>query len=81
MWFDSSVVECRNGIPEALGSSPGCARYFFHHLLHFKRASGIPFLHSTTELLNHMSICLTIYHQIPVHGYKTDSYCNETRGP
>ena len=29
MWFDSSVVECRNDIPEALGSHPGQARYFF----------------------------------------------------
>ena len=29
MWFGSSVVECRDGIPEALGSNPGRARYFF----------------------------------------------------
>ena len=28
MWFGSSVVDCRDGIPEALGSNPGRARYF-----------------------------------------------------
>ena len=32
-------------------------------------ASRIPSLNSTTELPNHMSICLMIYHQIPVPGY------------
>ena len=29
MWFSSSVVACRDGIPEALGSSPGRFRLFF----------------------------------------------------
>ena len=33
-----------------------------------RRASGIPSLHSTTELSN-MSIGLTIYYQIPVPDY------------
>ena len=28
MWFGRSVVGCRNGIPEALGSNPGRARQF-----------------------------------------------------
>ena len=32
-------------------------------------ASGTPSLHSTMELPNHMPICLTIYHQIPVPEY------------
>ena len=32
-------------------------------------ASGIPFLHATTELPNHMSTSLTIYHQMPVPCY------------
>ena len=27
MWFGSSVVECRDGFPEALGSNPGRIRY------------------------------------------------------
>ena len=35
------------------------------------RASGIPSLCSTTELPSHMSVCLAIYHQIPVPGYIT----------
>ena len=30
----SSEVECRNGIPEALGLNPSRARFFFKHLLH-----------------------------------------------
>ena len=29
MWIGSSGIECRNGIPEALGSNPGRAGYFF----------------------------------------------------
>ena len=29
MWFGSSVVEFRDGIPEVVGSNPGRARYFF----------------------------------------------------
>ena len=33
------------------------------------QASGIPSLHSTTELPKHMSICLTIYHQKPLPDY------------
>ena len=33
------------------------------------RASGTPFLHSTTELPNHMSISLMIYLQIPISDY------------
>ena len=33
------------------------------------RASGILFLHPTTELPNHMSVSLMIYHQIPVPSY------------
>ena len=33
------------------------------------RASGILSLHSTTVLLSHMSICLTMYDQIPVPDY------------
>ena len=33
------------------------------------RVSGIPSLHSTTELPNHMSLSLMIYHQIPVPDY------------
>ena len=28
-WLSSSVVECRDGIPEALGLNPSQARYFF----------------------------------------------------
>ena len=28
MWFGSSLVECRDGFPEAVGSKPGRARYF-----------------------------------------------------
>ena len=28
MWFGSSVIECRDSIPEALGSNPSRARYF-----------------------------------------------------
>ena len=28
MLFDGLVVECRNGIPEALGSNPGRVQYF-----------------------------------------------------
>ena len=40
------------------------------------RAYGTPFLHSTTELPNHISISLTIYiyHQIPVHGYSGNQH-------
>ena len=33
------------------------------------RGPGIPFLHFTTELFNHMSICLTVYRQVPVPCY------------
>ena len=29
MWFSSSVVECRDSVPEVLDSNPGRARYFF----------------------------------------------------
>ena len=33
------------------------------------RATGIPSLHSTTELPNHVLICLRIYHQIRVPDF------------
>ena len=35
MWFSSSVVENRNGVPEALGLNPGRSD-IFHHLLHLE---------------------------------------------
>ena len=36
IWFGSSVVECRGGIPEALGSNPGGAIFFFlYYRLHW----------------------------------------------
>ena len=33
-WFDSSVVESRNGVPEALDSNP-VKPNIFHHLIYF----------------------------------------------
>ena len=30
IWYTSSVVECRNAIPKALGLNPGQARYSHH---------------------------------------------------
>ena len=42
----------------------------YHAQLGFKpRVSGIPFLHFTAELPNHMLVGLRIYHQIPVPDY------------
>ena len=49
MWFGSSVVECRDGIPEALGSNPGRARCFFTTCY---KNSGAKFYSDCAEIKN-----------------------------
>ena len=80
-WRQRKIVKCSRG-PEAeanhnvvcpsLGAK--CNRWWKKYPAwpgFEPRASGIPSLCSTTELPSHMSVCLTIYHQIPVPGYIT----------
>ena len=78
-WRQRNMVKCSQGAEAEANHNVGCPTLGAKCNRWWKkyrarpglepRASGIPFLHSTTELSNHMSICLTIYHQIPVHGY------------
>ena len=59
-----SWPSCFNVVANAIGGEKYQVRLRFE-----PRASGILFLHSTTQLLNHLSTTLMVYNQIPVPGY------------